>query len=126
LDTSSPSLASGDPFERAVLPPEHSTELPLAGIGQGTSEVYIDGTPVLIHRRGDAIRACPTTCQHHGARLTARRGTDEAVCSWHGWILNTEKMTYTHPAGLRQDELDVDVDTYAGVVHIGGVRKPTG
>ena len=107
------------------LPPGGHATTPAAGPGillaripQGLSELDIDGTPVLVHRRGDLVRACPTACRHHGAKLRVQPGSDRAVCSWHGWVLDTDKMAYTWPAGLRQPELEVDVDIDAGVLWI--------
>jgi nitrite reductase/ring-hydroxylating ferredoxin subunit len=114
MDTSSRLPPGGD---HATAPAPWPGIL-LARIPQGLSELAIDGTPVLVHRRGDLVRACPTSCRHHGARLRVQPGTDRAVCSWHGWILDTDAMAYVWPAGLHQPQLEVDVDVDSALVRI--------
>ena len=52
----------------------------------GTLAVDLDGRPVVLVRRGDAVHALDDACPHAGAPLSEGVVDGEALtCTWHGW-----------------------------------------
>jgi nitrite reductase/ring-hydroxylating ferredoxin subunit/uncharacterized membrane protein len=74
--------------------------------------VEVDGTPVLLLRQGDRIRAIGATCPHFGGPLD--EGTiegDTVTCPWHGSVFSLDNGSLIHgPAMMPVAAYEVRVE----------------
>jgi nitrite reductase/ring-hydroxylating ferredoxin subunit/uncharacterized membrane protein len=80
-------------------PPSDWTDVAaLDDLSEGTPHrVEADGTPVLLLRQGNRIRAIGATCTHLGGPLDEGPiGGDTVTCPWHGSVFSLDDGTLIH------------------------------
>jgi nitrite reductase/ring-hydroxylating ferredoxin subunit/uncharacterized membrane protein len=74
--------------------------------------IEVDGTPIMLLRRGDAIVALAATCSHLGGPLDRGRiDGDTVTCPWHGSVFSLRDGAVRHgPATIDQPAFAVRVE----------------
>lgn len=70
---------------------------------------FVERRRFILHLAEDGVvRAAHNRCRHQGGRFEPSSGCT-VRCPWHGWVLDTARMTYVNPAGAgAQAELEVE------------------
>jgi nitrite reductase/ring-hydroxylating ferredoxin subunit len=114
-------------------PADWTTVATLDDLQDGTPlRVEADGTPVLLLRQGDQIRAIGATCPHLSGPLD--EGTidgDTVTCPWHGSVFCLTDGALLHgPATMPVAAYEVRIEDgqvaiRANARHAGGTVQPT-